>query len=1201
MKNCLRDYNPWIFCFFVFFSLSDLLAQAEVRVGFCDYAIEATCGVAITNQTTVGGPNSIWEYAQCNNYTFSGSEKVYKFTTTSSGTVQIDLTIHESYLDLDILLLTNNCSTPTCIAQSIASNANGRTEQIIYNEAPAGTYYLIVDSEKDVGAFDLLITCNTTTGCNLEYSATANPVSCGGTKGSIDVEILWGKEPFKIEWDNSNNSLWNSYSTSDKNYTITNLPAGTYTVKVTDAMGCAVMKNNIVVTNASSSLNASFSATNAPCGSYFGWLNIDVVGSSPPYWITVTGPKSGTVQGNSNNVVIKDMPEGNYEITVEKGGCTKTGWATIGKAADLDFVAEVSDATCDGQGAFWITVQNGNPTYTIEWWHKDGTSSWYQSSSNSFAMNGMKSGEYTIKITDKNGCWKSKKYEMGGGTLNYALESNAATCGSKGSVWVTIDKGTPDFVVEWTGPTDGWKNTNDKSFAIEDLVAGNYEITIKDAKGCKETKWVTVANSGGSLDFDLEANSATCSDLGSIWVTVKNGTPKFTVEWWGPGISKWATTNNSSFQLPDLPAGDYTVKITDANGCSNIKLIKVGGTGSGLDFTLETLGATCGQKGVIWIDIKNGTANYSVDVTGPGVNKWFEANSHKIQVTALPAGNYTVVITDSKGCKGTEYITIEDKGGKLEFVTEATNAGCGKNGEIWVTVKNGSPKYVIELWGPNNANFWAETSSTSFKLSSLEAGDYTLKITDKNGCSDTQSIKVNGGSSDLGLALEVNNAGCASDGRIWVTINGGTAGYHLKWEGPVSGDVNLSGTGYQINYLKAGNYTITVKDHYGCSYYKNITVYGVTSNLGLTVESNNATCSQNGYFWVNVTNGEGPYQVSWSGAKSGSTTVNNAGFQIPDLPAGNYTIYVTDKNGCTVSKQTSIYGTNGEVGFDLEANNGTCGQNGYVWVTITSGSGPYQIFWEGPKNGNASTSSNGYQISDLPSGWYHVTVKDKNGCSSIRDIEIVGGGLFTFTTQLTNATCGKNGEIWIDMNGGKAPFSISLSGPMVGNSITSDNKYHIPNVPAGNYTLTIKDARGCEVSKYLTINDNGGTIGLAIETTSAICNQNGSAWLTISGGSAPYTISWSGPVSASAQTNSTGYQITNLPAGNYSVRVTDYNGCYIDKSITINDTGNSLALSLEAQSASCGQKGAINVRYKRWYSSFYYSVDWSNQWFYPNK
>ena len=98
-----------------------------------------------------------------------------------------------------------------------------------------------------------------------------------------------------IAWDNADNSIWNSYTTYDKNYTIDNLPAGIYSVKVTDAMGCELMKNNIPITNAGNVLNATFSTTAAPCGSNFGWINIDVANSSPPYWITVKGPMSGTV------------------------------------------------------------------------------------------------------------------------------------------------------------------------------------------------------------------------------------------------------------------------------------------------------------------------------------------------------------------------------------------------------------------------------------------------------------------------------------------------------------------------------------------------------------------------------------------------------------------------------------------------------------------------------------------------------------------------------------------------------------------------------------------------------------------------------------------------------------------------------------------------------------------------------------------
>jgi len=273
MKNCLHTFTRWIFCLLAMVAINDLNAQ-NVRAGFCDYAIDASCGVAITNQTNKGGSSVISDYPQCNTYVFAGPEKVYKFTTTSAGNIQIDLSIYEADIDLDILLLTDNCTTPTCVAQAITSNASGKTEQIVYNNAPAGTYYVIVDSEVHVGTYDLLISCNPTTGCNLEYTATPNPISCGGSKGAIDVAIAWGKAPFTIAWDNADNTIWNTYTTSSKDYKIENLPAGRYVVKVTDAMGCELMKNDIVISNSSTTLNAAFSSTPAPCGDSFGWINI---------------------------------------------------------------------------------------------------------------------------------------------------------------------------------------------------------------------------------------------------------------------------------------------------------------------------------------------------------------------------------------------------------------------------------------------------------------------------------------------------------------------------------------------------------------------------------------------------------------------------------------------------------------------------------------------------------------------------------------------------------------------------------------------------------------------------------------------------------------------------------------------------------------------------------------------------------------
>ena len=1099
MKNCFFTFSTWILCLLAVCFHTTLNAQ-NVRDGFCDYAVTLTCGVATTNQTTVGGSSIISSYPQCNGYTFAGPERVYKVVTTNTGNLQVDLTIHANYLDLDILLLSDNCVTPTCLAQSITSNANGRTEQIIFNNAPAGTYYVIVDSEKDVGAFDLLVSCsNQTSTCDLAYTATPSSIGCGNTSGSIALNITQGKGPFKIDWDNSSNTIWNTTTISSNQYTITGLPAGTYNVRIEDlsTANCIVTKSNITVSN-TGSLNAAFSATDAPCGSNFGFINIDVANSPPPYWVSVKGPKSGTVQGNSNNIVIKNMPPGQYEVTVEKDNCTKTGWVTIGEDPDLDFDAEVTDADCGKAGSFWVTVKNGSPTYTIEWWHKDGTSSWLQSANNNFVIDGMKSGEYTIKVTDRNGCWKSKKMNVGGG---------------------------------------------------------------KD------------------LDFELEANASSCDSKGAIWVTVKNGSPQYVVEWWGPNVSKWGTTNNNSFQLKDLGTGEYTVKITDKSGCTDTKKIYIDDNGKDLDIQLEAQGATCDESGSIWVTLKNGKPNFSVDVIGDnGITKWFATALNSFKVGDLPVGYYEVVITDANGCKGIEHIRITDEGGKLDYAINTSSAGCAKDGAIQVNIQDGTPTYFVELWGPNNAYFSAQTNSGSFSLKELTAGDYTLKITDKKGCADTKYVKVEGGDSGIWLDLEANNATCKADGRIWVTIKEGYGPYHLSWEGPVWGDVNTSSTGYQINDLEPGSYTVSVKDSYGCTYSEVIIIYGGTSNLVLELESNNANCYRNGNAWVTVKNGKAPYTIAWSGPSAGTRTEQTGSFQLENLYAGQYSLSVEDAYGCTITDVLVIKEDHDQVDFSLEAYHGTCGEKGSIDVSIYKGESPYYIYWEGPVDGEASTSSSNFKINNLPTGRYDIEIRDKNGCTTKKQIYIETGADLSTSVSQTEGECGGNGQIWVNIAGGKTPYEITISGAMVGSTTTYDDQYHFANVPQGDYYITVEDASGCSVTKEIEVTGKSGNLEITAEVNDASCESKGSAWLSISGGKPNYTIHWEGPVAGSATVSSASFQLKELPAGYYVVYVEDFKGCEDKIEFTIDDNGGKITVDLSTSaSVACEHDGRVYV------------------------
>ncbi len=1349
MKNHLPSFVLWLSCLLLV-SLSNLAAQ-NVADNWCQKAIDISCGTPLNDQTTVGGTNQIVKYPDCNNYTFAGPEKVYKLVTTAAGDLQVDLTIHTNYLDLDILLLKDDCSTVTCLDHSITSNANSNRERITYANAPAGTYYIVVDSEKDEGAFNILATCATSTPCNLEYTLKPSHIGCGGSKGAIEVDISWGMAPFKIEWDNSNNSVWGEKITSNKKYTIPNLAAGIYTVKVIDSKSCLKMKT-VEIKDAGGGFSINVHSTDAVCGGT-GFINIDITGSSPPYWISVKGPVSGTAQAYSNNTVIKDIPPGDYEVTVEKGNCTKTAWVTVKSSNKLDFVLEASDASCNDYGSVWVTIKSGTPDFTVEWW-SPGISKWAKTDKTSFKLPDLPPGDYTVKITDAKGCEKVQYITVKGSSgLDFVLEASDASCNDYGSVWVTIKSGTPDFTVEWWGPgISKWAKTDKTSFKLPDLPPGDYTVKITDAKGCEKVQYITVKGSSG-LDFVLEASDASCNDYGSVWVTIKSGTPDFTVEWWGPGISKWAKTDKTSFKLPDLPPGDYTVKITDAKGCEKVQYITVKGS-SGLDFVLEANDASCNDYGSVWVTIKSGTPDFTVEWWGPGISKWAKTDKTSFKLPDLPPGDYTVKITDAKGCEKVQYITVKGSSG-LDFVLEASDASCNDYGSVWVTIKSGTPDFTVEWWGPGISK-WAKTDKTSFKLPDLPPGDYTVKITDAKGCEKVQYITVKGssgldfvleandascndygsvwvtiksgtpdftvewwgsgiskwaktdktsfklpdlppgdytvkitdakgcekvqyitvkGSSGLDFSLEASSASCSAKGSIWVSINSGTPGFTVEWSGPsgsnwfntnntgfriegllagdytihiidkhgckktqyitvkdVGGDLDFSleakaascndygaiwveiknghpaftvewwgpnvskwaktdYRSFQLKDLPAGNYTVKITDSKGCMNTQYITIGGGQSDLSLSLEVNDASCDKDGRVWVTINGGTGPYRLSWSGPISNYIDLSSNGYSIEGLIAGNYTISVSDKHNCSFEQYITIRNTGSNLSLSLEANKASCGQNGYVWVTASNGTAPYYISWEGPRNGNASSNNGGYQINDLPAGQYKVTAHDKNNCKTESYVTVYGSGPFTLEAQSSVAECDKGGQIWLTMNGGEAPFRISLAGPMVGSTLTSDYQYHFSNLPAGEYTITVKDKNDCIVTKKITIISNNSGIDFSLEANNALCGQGGSVWVTINSGSSTYDISWSGPTSGATSTGENGAQISNLPKGTYSFTVKDKNGCSSSKSITINDASSSLSLSLEANNASCGQKGSIWVTIGG--GSPNYTISWS--------
>ncbi|MFM7727583.1 MAG: SprB repeat-containing protein, partial [Flavobacteriales bacterium] len=293
----------------------------------------------------------------------------------------------------------------------------------------------------------------------------------------------------------------------------------------------------------------------------------------------------------------------------------------------------------------------------------------------------------------------------------------------------------------------------------------------------------------------------------------------------------------------------------------------------------------------------------------------------------------------------------------------------------------------------------------------------------------------------------------------------------------------------------------------------------VTSNYnGSQISCNGAT---NGQITVTATGGTGSLQYSLNGGAFQSSNVFSG------LAAGTYAVSVKDANNCTfaagnvtITAPAVLAGTTTKV--DVLCNGAATGS---VNLTVTGGTAPYTYLWS-----NAAVSED---LSALTAGTYNVTITDINNCTASASAVISQPAAVALSTTQSNILCNgaTTGAINLSVSGGVSPYTYAWS-----NGATTED---ISGLAAGTYTVTVNDANGntlgCTATASVTITQPAAVV-LTTTQTDVLCNgaSSGAIDLSVSGGTSPYTYSWSN--------GATTQDISSLAAGTYTVTVTDANG-----------------------------------------------------------
>ena len=509
----------------------------------------------------------------------------------------------------------------------------------------------------------------------------------------------------------------------------------------------------------------------------------------------------------------------------------------------------------------------------------------------------------------------------------------------------------------------------------------------------------------------------------------------------------------------------------------------------------------------IYASVQNATGGIWTGGTGS-----FDPSNTSLNVTYTPsiseitAGSVTLTLTSTGNgvCLAVQdQMTITINSNPLATISSYGDASCYGtcNGFAVVEGTGGSGTYTY-LWSSSAG------SVTTAQANNLCAGQHEVTITDTYGCFATTNVTIS--QPDV-LVFNVgtivhNNCWGGHTGVINTSVVGGTDPYTFIWSN--------GGSTQNISGLVAGSYSVTLVDFNGCYANINNIVVNQATRIQVYVNTTNAMCNQSdGTATVTVTGGNSPYDFLFSNGQ----TQNPA----TDLAAGSYSVLVTDAYGCVSTKYFSVSNSGGftltGVIDDVACNNSN---DGAVDVTISGGTPPFTIEWS-----NGQTTED---IANLTAGAYDLIVTDDVGCMGMKtfEVETISNLTYTFTTSAPNCSS-SDGEITLVPSGGISPFTYTWS--------TGDNTAGITNVASGNYLFTITDDIGCSTTGFISLASSGGPV-ITIDTLiAASCGGLGSAYISVSGGTTPYTFEWSD--------SSTDEDIIGVNPGMYHVTVTELGGC----------------------------------------------------------
>lgn len=1126
----------------------------------------------------------------------------------NDGTITVSATGSNPNYTIDLYNASNN------IVNSF-TNVTSATPVIFYTLI-AGDYYAKVTDSNGCEKSSQTISVIQPAQIVVTNAVLQNLTCTGSGNGKISLTINGGTAPYQVQ---ISKGAFNQV----KNGVVAivdfdNLEAGVYNIVIVDAQGCTLNKSYTLTEP--DSFNVTPTINNVSCfQGNDGGVDLVITGGTAPYTVELSG--TGILK-NENNVAkntlvsFTGLTAQNYNVKItDVNGCETTASYTVTQPTEiiinsLNTIKPLCFSNADGKILFNIT--GGSPLYAIYLLNTDGSQNSElisKSEGETLEFSAIAAGNYTIKVVDAKMCEKEFPVVVDQPTPIVISVNNvkSVSCfgGNNGTINSQISGGTPLYSVDLlnsAGVTVQFLSNiiDNTAFEFTNLVADTYNLKIVDFNGCQKESADIIVTQPEEIKLVSKVNNLSCfeSGNGSVEITITGGTETFTVQLLDNASAEVASFTNvaaSEVKLfENLIIGTYSIKITDLQGCELLSPT--------FDITQpdKIIATAVAQKNVACFGEANG--EIIVAVTSGGIAPFqvsLDGGANYIYadgiISNLAFGNYNVVVKDANGCTS-ETIPVSITQPELLTATfDITNVICknDNSGTITVNPVGGTAPYEYSI-------DYKPFVSTNF-FDALQANDYIIAVRDANGCIYHEQVFVTEPINGLKIRT-VNSKNIFTcngnlEGEIIFTA---TSEFAITYY--IDGPVSLNNTTGVFENLPAGDYDIYVTDESGCTVMHTKQI-AITQPSELVFDYINVTnflataCStdKQGKIFVKASGGVGPYQYSIDGVNFTSSR------EFINLDGGVYQVFVRDANGCITMQEVTIIAPLPIVITNIVAQNPICFNttDGKITVTAEGGTGTlnYSI------NGGA-VQNNGI-FENLAAGDYTITVTDDNNCSFDSQLVVLTSPEeIKINTQVKKYPTGINndGEVLVTVTGGVNAFIVSLDKTDIPASVipvpANSSEFLFTNLLAGEYTVHATDANGCgDVTFSFKLDPY--TIALTADDVKCFADTNGKISVTVDGGKAPYKYQYFiKPDGTPINTSHVDYpdafdSLENLPAGEYTITVTEADGNVVTQDITINQPAEITSTPVIIQN-DCfgGSVGSIDITISG--GTGLYSLTWSS-------